>query len=98
MDERGKERLAVAERRDDNSPAFQCRGKFGIANVPQGRLKTPYRIRGPVFVEINFSRTDEIFAKAFDCSEGTFENSPAFQCRVGHETMISPEGTTEVFK
>jgi len=56
MDDAGKWRLAVAERRDDNSPAFQCRGKFGIAKVPQGRLKTPYRIRRPVFVEMNFSR------------------------------------------
>jgi hypothetical protein len=32
MDERGKERLAVAERRYENSPAFQCRDKF--ANIP----------------------------------------------------------------
>jgi len=29
--------LAVAERRDDNSPAFQCREQFGIAKVPLGR-------------------------------------------------------------
>jgi len=57
MDDRGNEHLAVAERRDDNSPAFQCRDKFGIAKVPQGRLKkTPQRRRRPVFVEMNFSR------------------------------------------
>jgi hypothetical protein len=48
--------LAVAERRDDNSPA------------------------------------------ALDCSEGTFDNSPAFQCRVDRKTMTSPGGTTGVFK
>jgi len=43
MDDRGNEHLAVAERRNDNSPAFQCRDKFGIAKVPQGRLKkTPH--------------------------------------------------------
>ena len=41
MDDRGSERLAVAERRNDNSPAFQRRDKFGIAKVPQGRLNKP---------------------------------------------------------
>ena len=66
MDERGKERLAVAERLDDNSPAFQCRDKFGIAKVPQGRLKMPYRIRRPVFVEMNFSRPGGTLAGADD--------------------------------
>jgi hypothetical protein len=30
--------LAVAERLNDNSPAFQCRELFGVAKVPQGRL------------------------------------------------------------
>jgi hypothetical protein len=29
----------VAERRDDNSPAFQCRDKSVKIQVPQGRLK-----------------------------------------------------------
>ena len=29
--------------------------------------------------------------------EGTFENSPAFQCRVGVTKMLSPEGTAESF-
>jgi hypothetical protein len=66
MDERGKERLAVAERRDDNSPAFQCRDKFGIAKVPQGRLKPPHGIRRPVFVEMNFSRPGGTHAGAND--------------------------------
>jgi hypothetical protein len=45
---------------------FQCRGKFGIAKVPQGRLKTPYRIRRPVFVEMNFSRPGGTHAGADD--------------------------------
>jgi len=30
----------VAPRRHDNSPALQCRVKFGMAKVPQGRLKS----------------------------------------------------------
>jgi len=39
MDDRGKGRLAAAERRDDNSPAFQCRDKSVKIQVPPGRLK-----------------------------------------------------------
>jgi hypothetical protein len=33
-----------------------------------------------------------IFAQAFGF-EGTIENSRAFQCRVGWQTIISPAGT-----
>ena len=66
MDDRGRWRLVVAERRNDNSPAFQHRELFGVAKVPQGRLKTPHGIRRPVFVEMNFSRPGGTHAGAND--------------------------------
>jgi len=35
-----------------------------------------------------------VFSPAF-CSEGTIENSPAFQCRDGFSKISSPAGTAE---
>jgi hypothetical protein len=43
-------------------------------------------------------RRDDNSPAALDCSKGTFDNSPAFQCRVDRKTMTSPGGTTDVSK
>jgi hypothetical protein len=49
-------RLAVAERHDDNSPAFQCRDKSAKILSPTGTVEKPYGERRPEFVEVRFSR------------------------------------------
>jgi hypothetical protein len=64
----------------ENSPAFQCRDRFGKCQVPQGRLKRNAVFSRPYRTDLRYRQTPALK------TPGYFQNVPA-----GHDVFRRPK-------